>query len=259
MQFITLYTPDAASKAKGPPSPEHMAETGAKTQELLNDGTLLIAGALGMRDKVAARITLKDGKYKVEDAPKGESVLFGASGVSVANAPSKEAMLESLKQFLADMGDGTCDVIGFAFPVMTPTPEAAARALPPLGGVIPYLNMKGAAEAADFYVKAFGAKEVARIPTGDGRLMHCHLEINGGSLMVADEFPEHGFAHQPSGSYTMQLVVNPADPWWARAVEAGCKITLPLERAPWGDRYGRLEDPFGIAWAVNEPACMKVG
>ena len=52
----------------------------------------------------------------------------------------------------------------------------------------------------------------------------------------------------------MQLVLDEADPWWTRAVEAGCTVTMPLARAPWGDRYGRLKDIFGIHWAMNEPA-----
>jgi uncharacterized glyoxalase superfamily protein PhnB len=85
--------------------------------------------------------------------------------------------------------------------------------------------------------------------------MHCHLEINGGSLMLADCFPEHGMGHQPSHSFTMTVVVpSDVDSWWKRAVEAGCEVTMPLEKQFWGDRYGALRDPFGVNWAFNEPA-----
>jgi uncharacterized glyoxalase superfamily protein PhnB len=79
----------------------------------------------------------------------------------------------------------------------------------PMSGVIPYINVEGASEASAFYQKAFGAKEVRRMPAEDGkRLMHCHLIIHGGSLMLADAFPEYGYPLQPSHSFTMQLVVS---------------------------------------------------
>ena len=59
---------------------------------------------------------------------------------------------------------------------------------------------------------------------------------------------------EPSNSFTMQLMVDDIDAWWKRAVEAGAEVTAPVERMFWGDRYGRLRDPFGINWAMNEPA-----
>ncbi|MBW8881503.1 MAG: VOC family protein [Asticcacaulis sp.] len=120
-------------------------------------------------------------------------------------------------------------------------------------GVIPYLCVVGASDAADFYQKAFGAEELKRMPTDDGRLMHCHLKINNGSLMLSDSFPEHGYEHQPSHSFLMTLVVDDAEPWWNRAVEAGCTIVLPLDIQFWGDRYGQVRDPYGVLWAVNQP------
>jgi PhnB protein len=120
-------------------------------------------------------------------------------------------------------------------------------------GVIPYLTVVGASNAVDFYKKAFAAIEHDRRPTDDGRLMHCHLEINDGSLMLSDAFPEHGHAHQPSTSFTMTMIVADAGLWWDRAVAAGCGIKMQLDVQFWGDRYGQLEDPFGVRWAINEP------
>lgn len=256
MQFVTLYTVDPAAMQKGPPSREHQASAMNKTAAQLASGRLLLAAAIGKRGTSATRVSLKNGTYKVDEKPAGESVLFGAMGLSVANADSKEAMIEETKRFLADMGDGTVELIALAFPAMTPDWQRAAEADRPLtAGVIPYFNVDGAAKASEFYQQAFGAKELARMTAEDGqRLMHCHLEINGGSVMICDVFPEFGFPLQPSSSYTMQLVVREADPWWTRAVEAGCSVTMPLERAFWGDRYGRLKDPFGVSWAMNEPA-----
>ncbi len=120
-------------------------------------------------------------------------------------------------------------------------------------GVIPYLNVLGASDASAFYQKAFAAEELRRMPTDDGRLIHCHLKINNGSLMLSDCFPEHGYEHQPSHSFMMTLVVDDADIWWNRAVAAGCEIKMPLDIQFWGDRYGQLIDPYGVAWAVNQP------
>ena len=126
---------------------------------------------------------------------------------------------------------------------------------PPMKGVIPYLNVVGAADAVELYQKAFGAVEVRRTPSDDGvRLMHSHLVINDGSLMISDCFPESGYAHQPSHSFTMQLVVDDIDAWFRRAVDAGLEVTNPVALMFWGDRWGSLKDRFGVHWAMNQPA-----
>ena len=121
-------------------------------------------------------------------------------------------------------------------------------------GVIPYLVIDGADKAIAFYAKAFGAKDIGTMRTEDGKhVMHCQLEINGGGLMMSDA----GIMREkqvPSDSYTMQLIIDDGDMWWKRAVDAGCKVTTPFEKQFWGDRYGRLSDPFGISWALNEPS-----
>ena len=124
-------------------------------------------------------------------------------------------------------------------------------------GVIPYLSLDGAAsEAADFYVRAFGARDLGRMPDTEnpGRLMHCQLEINGGALMMSDcRAPWETEAIKPQG-FNLQLVVEDGDAWWSRAVEAGCEVVMPFEKMFWGDRWGMLKDPFGMTWAIDEPA-----
>jgi PhnB protein len=135
-------------------------------------------------------------------------------------------------------------------------PRTQTQALPKdvMRGVIPYITVEGVNEAAAFYQRAFGAKELNRLAADDGkRLIHCHLEINGGSLMLSDPFPEHGYGFEPSKSFTLTLVVEDADTWWNRAVEAGCEVLMPLQVMFWGDRYGQLRDPFQIGWAINSP------
>ena len=133
----------------------------------------------------------------------------------------------------------------------TPIPPA-----PVLGGLVAYLQVDGAHRAAEFYGKAFGAKTVFAYPPDEkGRTMHVHLHVNGSSLMLLDAFPEHGHSHEKPQGYTMQLLLGSGDieAWWKRAVEAGCEVVVPLEVMFWGDRWGQLRDPFGIAWAMNAP------
>jgi PhnB protein len=122
---------------------------------------------------------------------------------------------------------------------------------PTVTGVTPYINVEGAAEASAFYQRAFAAQELFRLPAEDGkRLMHCHLVINGGPLLMADAFPEHGYGFEPSHSFTLHLQVADVDAWWARAVAAGCEVRMPLEVMFWGDKYGALRDPYGINWTL---------
>jgi PhnB protein len=136
-------------------------------------------------------------------------------------------------------------------------PETAARPDPAtMRGVIPHLGLDGrAAEAADFYVKAFGAQNIGRFPDADnpGRYLHIHLEVNGGALMMTDcRAPWESRAEAPKG-FNLMLIVDDGDAWWRRAVEAGCEIVMPFERMFWGDRWGMLRDPFGVEWAIDEP------
>ena len=124
---------------------------------------------------------------------------------------------------------------------------------PTVTGVTPYINVQGASEASTFYQKAFGAKELMRMPAEDGkRLMHCHLEINGGPLLMSDCWPEEGHPHQPSNSFTMHLQVDDIEVWFARAVDAGAQVLQPIEDMFWGDRYARLLDPYGVHWSMGQ-------
>jgi PhnB protein len=125
---------------------------------------------------------------------------------------------------------------------------------PTLGGLVPYLTVDGASKASDFYVKAFGAKEVARYPLDEkGRTMHIHLHINGSSLMLCDAYPEHGHPLQTPQAFNLTLQVKGIDAWWDRAIAAGATSVMPVQQMFWGDRYGQLRDPFGVMWSLNEP------
>jgi PhnB protein len=125
----------------------------------------------------------------------------------------------------------------------------------PRGGVTPYLTIGGggASEAAEFYKRALGAEEQFRMPADDGkRLLHCHLVINGASVMLSDDFSSSG-APPPAGT-TFHLQVDDADTWWNRAMAAGpCEVTMPLADQFWGDRYGHFKDPYGHRWSIGAP------
>jgi PhnB protein len=127
----------------------------------------------------------------------------------------------------------------------------------PSGGVTAHLTIRDgkAADAIDFYKRAFGAEEVGRHMADDGkRIMHAHLKLNGGALMLNDDFPEfgHGAATAPSG-ITLHLQVPDADAAWERAVSAGGEVRFPLADQFWGDRYGQIQDPFGFTWSIGAP------
>jgi uncharacterized glyoxalase superfamily protein PhnB len=83
--------------------------------------------------------------------------------------------------------------------------------------------------------------------------MHCHVQFNGGSLAFMDA-SLHGPATPPPQGFDIILPVQDIDAWWDRAVAAGAKPLVPVEKMFWGDRYGQLEDPFGVRWSLNEPA-----
>ena len=130
----------------------------------------------------------------------------------------------------------------------------------PVGGVTAHLTIREgkAADAIDFYSRAFGAEELGRHMADDGkRVMHAHLSLNGGSLMLNDDFPEFGSAASPPGSITLHLQVKDADAAWNRALEAGASEKMPLADQFWGDRYGQLTDPFGFTWSIGAPAVPK--
>lgn len=126
-------------------------------------------------------------------------------------------------------------------------------------GVTPHLTIGGrrATEAVRFYRQAFGAEEAMPPHMADDgeRIMHAHLRVNGGSVMLNDEFPEYGpggAAGTPDG-VTLHLQVDDADRWFARAIEAGAEVTMPLADQFWGDRYGQVRDPFGHRWSIGAP------
>jgi uncharacterized glyoxalase superfamily protein PhnB len=119
--------------------------------------------------------------------------------------------------------------------------------------ITPHLVCRDAAGAIAFYGKAFGAVELTRLPGPQGRLMHAMVRIGDSNLMLVDEFPDCGALGPQSlkGSpVTIHLYVTDVDATVERAVAAGAKVTMPVDDMFWGDRYGRIEDPFGHLWSI---------
>jgi PhnB protein len=135
-------------------------------------------------------------------------------------------------------------------------PQIEPGSLPkPKGGIVSYLQLSDAGAAAELYKRAFGAEEVTRLHHPDGkRIIHCHLYINGGSLMLNDPFPEQGMPAVTPQGFSLTLMVDDIDTSFKRAADAGCEVVTPVATMFWGDRFGALKDPFGVSWAMNEGA-----
>jgi len=123
----------------------------------------------------------------------------------------------------------------------------------------PHLVVDDANAAIDFYVKAFGAVEVGRVPGPDGKLIHGAVQIDGATVMLADDFPEMsgGKSMTPKSlggtPVTIHLTVTDVETRFQQAVDAGATVVMPLEDQFWGDRYGIVRDPFGHQWSLGQP------
>jgi PhnB protein len=118
----------------------------------------------------------------------------------------------------------------------------------------PHLIVKGADQGIEFYKKAFGAKEIARMPGPDGKsILHAELQIGDSRLFLAEEFPgmESRGPHSIGGTPVfIHVFVEDADTVFNQAVAAGAQVRMQLTDAFWGDRYGQVTDPFGHQWSL---------
>ena len=142
-----------------------------------------------------------------------------------------------------------------AKPAQEANPSPKSKPMPAgMHTVTPHIICAGAAEAIEFYKKAFGAQEMFRLPGPDGKLMHGSIRIGDSAVMLAEENEKHGIfgpKHLNGSPVIIHLYVEDADAFVARAAEAGANVTMPVAEMFWGDRYGRLQDPFGHMWSVS--------
>lgn len=122
------------------------------------------------------------------------------------------------------------------------------------GTVTPTLTVQGAAQAIEFYKKAFDAQEIFRFPSPDGKtIMHAEIKIGNSIVMLNDEFPQMNCRSPQSIGGTgssIFLYVNDADATFNKAVSSGAKSLVPLMDAFWGDRFGSVQDPYGHVWSI---------
>ena len=119
--------------------------------------------------------------------------------------------------------------------------------------ITPYLVMKNAAAAIEFYKKAFGAVELFRMPAPGGKVGHAEIKIGDSPVMLADEYPDMGFKGPESLGGTpvsLMIYVTDVDKIYPQAIAAGGKELRPLQTQFYGDRSGTLTDPFGHMWTI---------
>jgi PhnB protein len=119
--------------------------------------------------------------------------------------------------------------------------------------VTPYLAVENASEAIAFYERAFGAKELVRMPGPDGMIAHAELEIGDSRVMLSDPFPQAS-TRPPKElggtSASVFMYVEDVDAVVKQAVDAGATVTMEVEDQFWGDRFGSVSDPFGHSWSI---------
>jgi PhnB protein len=132
-------------------------------------------------------------------------------------------------------------------------PQSGVRAVPTgYHSITPLLRVKNAAEAIEWYKRALGAQEISRALGPGGLVWHAELQIGDSRFMLTDEFPEWGQLGPASLGGTavnLHVYVEDADALFNGAVAAGATVTMPIEDAFWGDRYGKVLDPYGHDWA----------
>jgi uncharacterized glyoxalase superfamily protein PhnB len=119
--------------------------------------------------------------------------------------------------------------------------------------VTPSIIVRDAARAIDFYRRAFGAEEVSRMAAPDGSIMHAEIRIGDSIIMLGEENEQWGTRSPLSTNGnpgSLHIYVDDADAAFARALDAGATVRYPLEDAFWGDRYGKVADPFGHEWGI---------
>lgn len=120
--------------------------------------------------------------------------------------------------------------------------------------ITPYLIFADAAKAIEFYQQAFGAVELFRMPTPDGKVAHAEIKIGNAPLMLAGEYPDmgyHGIQHYGGSPVSIMLYVEDCDALFHQAVSAGATVKQELKDQFYGDRSGSVTDPFGYSWHIS--------
>jgi len=126
--------------------------------------------------------------------------------------------------------------------------------------ITPYLVVNNGSEAIECYKKAFGAKEIIRHTTPDGKILNAQLKIGDSMLLLSDEFPGADVRSPLSlgtSTVTIHVYTKDVDKLWEQAISSGARIVMPLSNQFWGERYGQLSDPFGHRWSLSQQIKMS--
>ena len=132
-------------------------------------------------------------------------------------------------------------------------PQSASPIPPGYHTVTPYLAIREAAKAIEFYKHAFDATEVMRVPGPNGSIGHAEIQVGDSRIMLADEHPNMGFVGPQTlggSSITIHLYVEDVDNVFGKGIQAGAKTLRPVQDQFHGDRSGSFEDPFGHVWYI---------
>lgn len=268
MRFMIIVKATQDSEAGVMPDEKLLSSMQQFHEELMKSGVLV--DAAGLKPSSAGwRVKYAGDRSSVVDGPFAETKELIA-GYTIIQVKSRDEAIALSKHFpnpSVDGKSGEIEVRQFfeledfeqgeaiaRFCEMDAALKSPVKKIPEgMHTVTPHLVCAGAADAIGFYKKAFNATEVSRVPGPQGKLMHAMIRIGDSSVMLVDEFPEMGALGPKAlnGSpVTTHLYVEDVDAVFARAVDAGAKVILPLADMFWGDRYGKLEDPFGHHWSV---------
>ena len=138
-------------------------------------------------------------------------------------------------------------------------PAKKAPIPPGFRTVTPYLTVNGASAAIDWYKKALGAKELRRDEAPGGVIMNAQIRIGDSIVMLSDNFPRPGAPTPELGNspVTIHVYSKNVDKLWQQAVDAGAKVTMPIDNMFWGERYGQFSDPFGHKWSLSQQINMS--
>ncbi len=270
MRFMVLIKADKNSEAGQMPSEQLLTEMGNFNEALVQAGVLLSGEGLHPSSK-GARVRFSGTERSVIDGPFAETKELVA-GFWIWQVKSREEAIEWAKRCPTPMGENSeielrqifeAEDFGAEYTPELRAQEDRLRAelaapkiepVPESRGAIPYLVIRGAADAIGFYQQVLGASVVFRLDAPDGKPMHAELSVGPARFMLTEERPEYQALSPLSVGGTGSSVVAyvpDVDAAVARAIAAGATLIMPVADQFWGDRSGSITDPFGHQWMIS--------
>ena len=270
MRFMVLIKADTKTEAGQMPDEQLLTEMGHFNEELVKAGVMLSGEGLQPSSK-GVRLYFSDGKHHVVDGPFAETKELIA-GFWIWQVKSREEAIDWAKRCPNPLNENFEIELRQVFeaedfgPQFTPELRAQEDRLraelatpkiepvPESRGAIPYLVIRGAADAIGFYQQVLGASVVFRLDAPDGKPLHAELSVGPAHFMLTEERPEYQALSPLSVGGTGSSVVAyvpDVDAAVARALAAGATLGMPVADQFWGDRSGSITDPFGHQWMIS--------